>query len=208
VEQEIDQVGWSGALNPTGARDYMMEVEANLGGTKSNYFIVRHYTVELSRVGDTLHHKVTVDITDNMPFEYRPGEYYRAYLRLYVSDNATSESDNLRRVKYPNPPPPPGTKMIDGWVPTFHGYGHTGEAVFTYDTPWVSNRRGESTIYWQRQPGTIGDTVTARWNDGSGHTYTTSSDLSHDTIISFSAKGITLTVGRAAQAQLPSLSLG
>src|SRR5450759_182608 len=39
VEKQLTQFGWSGGLNPTGASDYAMEVEANLGGTKANYFI-------------------------------------------------------------------------------------------------------------------------------------------------------------------------
>jgi hypothetical protein len=208
VEKEIDQFGWSGALNPTGSRDYMMEVESNLGGTKANYFVVRHFTVELTRNGSVLHHKVTIDLTDNMPFAYRPGEYYSAYLRLYVSDTASSTGDNLRPVKYPNPAPPAGTRMIDGWVPTFHGYGHSAQAVFTYDTPWIADGRGEGQIYWQKQPGTLPDVVTVVWHDGSGHTYTVNGDLSQDRVVSFSSKGVGLAAGQAAQARLPSLSLG
>jgi Protein of unknown function (DUF4012) len=208
VEKEIDRVGWSGALNPTGSRDYMMEVEANLGGTKANYFVARHYTVELTRTGSTLHHKVTVDLTDNMPFAFRPREYYSAYVRLYVSDTALSTSDNLRPVKYPNPAPPPGTRIIDGWVPLFHGYGHSAQAVFEYDTPWTADRRGEATIYWQKQPGTLNDAVTVKWNDGSGHSYTASGDLAQDRVISFSTSGVIIAPGQPAQAQLPSLSLG
>lgn len=208
VEKEITQYGWSGTLNPTAAADYMMEVEANLGGTKANYFVTRHYTVELTRDGNTLHHKVTIDITDNMPFSYRPGEYYSAYLRLYVSNNASSAGDNLRRAKYPNPAPPTGTAMIDGWVPTFHGYGHSAEAVFTYDTPWVADGRGEGQIYWQKEPGTLTDAVSVKWNDGNGHTYTVNGDLGQDRVISFSSRGVTIAAGQPAQAKLPSLSLG
>jgi hypothetical protein len=208
VEKQLTQFGWSGTLNPTSARDYMMEVESNLGATKANYFVTRHFTVELTRSGNTLHHKVTIDLTDNMPYDYRPMEYYSAYLRLYVSDTASSTSDNLRPVKYPNPAPPAGTRMLDGWVPTFHGYGHSAQAVFEYDTPWVALGRGEGQIYWQKQPGTLNDAVTVKWNDGSGHSYTISGDLAQDRVITFSAKGVSLTAGQPAQAQLPSLSLG
>jgi hypothetical protein len=208
VQKEIDQFGWSGTLNPIGAKDYMMEVESNLGGTKANYFVVRHFTVELTRNGSVLHHKVTIDLQDNMPFSYRPNEFYRAYLRLYVSDTASSGSDNLRAVQYPNPAPPAGLTVIDGWVPLFHGYGHSAEAVFEYDTPWTANRRGESQLYWQKQPGTVSDQVDVTWNDGSGHTYTVSGDLGQDRIISLTPQGVTLTPGRPAQAQLPSLNLG
>jgi hypothetical protein len=208
VEKTLTQFGWTGVVNPTSAPDYMTEVEANLGGTKANYFIVRHFTVELTRNGSALHHRVTIDLTDNMPFAYRPGEYYSAYLRLYVSANASPTSDNLRRVKYPNPAPPAGTTMIDGWVPTFHGYGHSAQAVFDYDTPWIGDGRGEGQIYWQKQPGTVTDAVTVKWNDGSGHTYTINGDLGQDRVISFSSRGVTLGAGQAAQAKLPSLSLG
>lgn len=208
VEDEINQVGWSGALNPAGARGYMMEVESNLGGTKANYFVVRRFTVELTRSGNTLHHKVTIDLTDNMPYYDRPGEYYNAYLRLYVSDDATNTTDNLRPVRYANPAPPAGTRMIDGWVPLFHGYGHSAQAVFDYDTPWVADGRGMSKIYWQKQPGTISDAVTVKWNDGSGHTYSTTGDLGTDRVISFSRSGVTISPGQPAQATLPSLSLG
>ena len=208
VEKQIDQFGWSGALNPTGSRDYMMEVESNLGGTKANYFVVRHFTLELTRAGATLHHKVTIDITDNMPFDYRPMEYYRAYIRLYVSATASSTGNNLRPAKYPNPAPPAGMRMIDGWVPLFHGYGHSAQAVFTYDTPWIADGRGVGQIYWQKEPGTMSDAVTVKWNDGSGHTYTLSGDLGQDRAITFSTRGISLVQGKPAQATLPSLSLG
>ncbi len=208
VEKEIDQVGWSGALNPTGSGDYMMEVESNLGGTKANYWLTRHFTVELTRNGATLHHKVTIDLQDNMPFSFRPDEYYSAYLRLYVSDTASSGRDNLRAVKYANPAPPAGTRMIDGWVPLFHGYGHSAQAVFEYDTPWKPDGRGVGRMYWQKQPGTVTDAVVVKWNDGAGHTYTTSGDLGQDRVITFSTSGVSLIPGRPAQATLPSLSLG
>jgi hypothetical protein len=208
VEKELTQFGWSGTLNPTSSRDYMLEVEANLGGTKANYFIVRHFTVELTRSGNTLHHRVTIDITDNMPFDYRPREFYSAYLRLYVSASASSGGDNLRPVKYANPAPPAGTQMIDGWVPLVHGYGHSAQAVFNYDTPWVGNGRGEAQIYWQKQPGTGSDAISVKWSDGNGHTYTTIGDLAQDRVVTFSGRGLTIAAGQPAQAQLPSLSLG
>ena len=208
VENELNQIGWSGTLNPIGIRDYMMEVESNLGATKANYFVTRHFTVELTRKGGTLRHKVTVDLVDNMPFNYRPNEFYKAYLQLYVSATASSRSDNLRGTLYPNPAPPLGLRLIDGWVPLFHGYGHSAQAVFVYDTPWQADGRGESQIYWQKQPGTLNDAVTVKWNDGNGHAYSVSSDLSQDRVILFSAKGISFAVGHSSQAQLPSLSLG
>jgi hypothetical protein len=208
VQKEIDQVGWSGVLNPGGKQDYMMEVESNLGGTKANYFVTRHFTVELTRKDATLHHKVTIDLTDNMPFSYRPGEYYHAYIGLFLGATASSGSSNLVGVKYPAPSPPSGTRMIDGWVPLFHGYGHSAKAVFEYDTPWHSDGRGQDQIYWQKQPGTVNDKFDVKWDDGSGHFYSASGDLAADRVITVSSKGLSITAGQPAKAQLPSLSLG
>jgi hypothetical protein len=151
---------------------------------------------------------VAIEITDDMPYYYRPNEYYRAYLRLYVSGNASAGATNLRAVRYPNPAPPSGLAMIDGWVPTFHGYGHSAEAVFEYDTPWRADVHGENKTYWQKQPGTLNDKINITWNDGAGHTYKASGDLGQDRVVTISAKGIVITPAQAAQANLPSLTLG
>jgi Protein of unknown function (DUF4012) len=207
VEKTIDQYGWSGVQKTTAAPDYMMEVESNLGGTKANYFVTRHYTVELTRNGGTLHHKVTVDIYDNMPYSYVPTEYYRAYIRLYISDKASSGSVNLVPPKYPNPPPPAGTRMLDGWM-NIHGYGHDRLVVFEWDTPWQANGRGQEQIYWQKQPGTNPDKVDITWNDGNGHIYKVSGDLGQDRVITLAPTAVTLLQGQIGTAQLPSLSLG
>ena len=208
VEKEIDRDGWSGVLNPTKMPDYMMEVESNLGATKTNYFLTRRFTVELTRRGNLLHHKVTITLTDNMPFSYRPNEFYKAYVRLLVSSSASSRSSNLRPVRYPNPPPPAGTRLIDGWVPTFHGYGHSAVAVFQYDTLWRPDGRGEAQMYWQKQPGTVSDSIDVIWNDGYGHTYRIKDGLAKDRVLTFSSRGISINAGQPAQANLPSLSLG
>jgi hypothetical protein len=207
VQKAIDQYGWSGIQKTPSAGDYMMEVESNLGSTKANYFVTRNYTVELTRSGDTLHHKVTIDIYDNMPYSNRPYEYYQAYIRLYVSSNATSISDNLVPPRYANPPPPTGTRMLDGWM-NIHGYGHDKLVVFQWDTPWQANGRGQEQIYWQKQPGTTNDKVDVVWNDGNGHTYKVSGDLGQDRVITLAPTAVSLLQGQIGTAQLPSLSLG
>jgi hypothetical protein len=208
VQKQMNAFGWSGDMNVGTSQDYMMEVESNLGATKANYFLTRHFTVELTLKGGLVHHKVTIDLVDNMPFSYHPGEYYHAYLRLYVPASASSAKDNLVAVKYPNPAPPSGTRMIDGWVPLFHGYGHSAQAVFEFDTPLTANGRGVEQLYWQKQPGTDGDKFDIVWHDGSGHTYTTTGNLTQDQVITLSARGVGVGTARIGQAVLPSLSLG
>ncbi len=63
-------------------------------------------------------------------------------------------------------------------------------------------------IYWQKQPGAVSDVITVKWSDRNGHFYTSISDLAQDRVISFSARGVSIAAGHAAQAKLPSLSLG
>jgi uncharacterized protein DUF4012 len=206
VEKAMTQYGWSGALNTTRTSDYMMEVEANLGGTKANYFVTRHYTVDLTRIGPVIHHKVSVDITDSMPYSYVPNEYYQAYIRMLTAGNADSMSDDLSHPQHQTTAPP-GTKVLDGWI-RIHGYGHDRVVTFNWNTPWQPNGRGVEQIYWQKEPGTQADKVDVTWNDGNGHIYKVSGDLAQDRVITLAPNGVSLVQGQVGTAQLPSLSLG
>ena len=206
VEDTMTRYGWSGVMNPTAAGDYMLEVESNLGGTKANYFVVRHYTVYLTLAGTTLHHKVVVDITNTMPVMSGTGNFYHGYFRLYVSADATAMSNNLVRVRYPNPPPPAGTVMLDGWMPKVNGTNGHGQAVFEYNTPWQPDSTGSEQLYWQKQPGTVGDKVQVVWANA-GNTYSASGDLNQDCLLTLGPSSLTLAPGQPAKTKLPSLSL-
>jgi hypothetical protein len=214
VQKNIDQFGWSAAMRNAGTTDYLMETEANLGGTKANYYVSRHYTLELTREGGTLHHKLTVDVVDDMPYAYRPNEYYQAFMRLFVSDKTTGKSVDIASrclscggPVYPPPAPPQGTQAMGGWI-FMHGYGHSRGVQFDWDTPWLPNNRGEGQIYWQKQPGTVIDKVDVVWNDGRSHTFKTSGDLGQDRVVTLGSKAVTLTPGLLGSFQFPSLSLG
>lgn len=206
VEKTMTQYGWSGVLNTARSADYMMEIEANLGGTKANYFVTRHYTVELTRIGSVIHHKVTIDIWDDMPYDYVPNEYYQAYIRMVTAGDADSMSDDLSHPQHQTPAPS-GAQVLDGWI-RIHGYHHDRVITFNWNTPWHPNGRGVEQIYWQKQPGTQADKVDVVWNDGNGHTYKVSGDLGQDRVITLAPNGVSLTEGQVGTAQLPSLSLG
>jgi Protein of unknown function (DUF4012) len=208
AQAEMDRFGWSGTLNPTHAVDYMMETEANLGGTKANYFVSRSYTLTLSHVGDALHHVVAVDVTDNMPYSYHPGDYYHGFATLYMPDKSSAGTANLTRGKYPDPSPPASMHMIDGWMTAIPGGGGHTRTVFSYDTPWQVDDQGVAHIYWQKQPGTLNDKIQVSWAGLNQTVYTASSQLSSDQVINLGPGGVSLTAGQPAQAKLPSISLG
>lgn len=207
VENEVAQFGWSGQLNPTSSVDFMAEVEANLGATKANYFVIRHYTVVLTRRGNVLHHEVIVDLVNNTPYMYKPNDFYRVYTRLLFPTNGSAASDNLIGSRFSDPNAPRRTHQLTGWW-TIPGYGSTHTAIFEYDTPWLATGQGEHQIYWEKQPGTLNDAVEIKWNDGNGHTFSTTGTLSQDLVITLSPNGVQLTAAQVATAHLPSLSLG
>jgi hypothetical protein len=208
VENELDQVGWSGRLNARNSTDFMMEVESNYGGGKANYALQRHYTVSLTRNGGVLHHVVTVNYTNEMPPTAADIVGYRAVVRLYAAFNASSINSSLRPVRYQSPDPPASTRFAEGWLPNIHCCGGQAQAVFEYDTLWSNRDRGVHQIFWQKQPGTASDRLDVIWSDGNGHTYTIGGDLGQDRVINLTPTGVTLAAGQAAAATLPSLSLG
>jgi hypothetical protein len=207
VQGEIARIGWSGGLNLGSASDFMMEVESNYYGTKSNYFVTRHYSIALVRSGSTLRHEIAVDVVNNEPCGIEDRTLYRGNIRLYVAASAYSMSDNLVAVVYSNPAPPNQTKLLDGWLLVNCGGGR-GQAVFDYDTPWPSQNNAVQQIYWQKQPGTLADTIHVTWSTGDGQTHTADGTLSEDRVLSLSSAGVNLSAGKPAQANLPSLSLG
>jgi uncharacterized protein DUF4012 len=207
VENEIERVGWSGTVNPVGDADYMLEVENNYVGTKANYFLTRKYVVTLTRRSDLLHHEIKVTFANGTPNGQFDRGYYHADVLFYVGDKASSLSDNLGAVKYPNPNPPTGTRVLEGWI-TVACCGAQSQAVFEYDTPWPIHEKGRDQIYWQKQPGVVNDKVDVTWVNANGEIYNVSGDLNQDRVISLSPTGVELTPGQPAQATLPNLSLG
>ena len=207
VEGQVQKFGWAGTLNPAQSSDYFAEVEANVGATKANYFTVRHYSITLSRDGNVLHHYITVQLLNNMPYVYRPQDYYKAYIRLLLPPGATETWGDLKGSRFSNPNPPPGLQQLSGWI-TIPGYGNRGAVFFEYNTPWVTSRQGEHTTYWQKQPGTGPDQVDVTWNDGQGKSYTAHGSLTQDMTLTLSSRGVIFAAATAASAQLPSLSLG
>jgi hypothetical protein len=210
----MNRFAWSGQINPTHATDCLLEEESNLGGTKANYFVARSYTVQLTQLGSVLHHKITVDVTDNMPvfpgsiYYAAPGTYYHAYMRLYTCGAVSGATNNLVRPKYPSPSAPAGMHVLDGWLPAIAGLGGHKQAVFEYDTPWEADSQGSDHIYWQKQPGTTNDKIQVIWAGLDHHEYTATGQLAQDQVINLELGGVSLTAGQPAQAKIPTISLG
>jgi hypothetical protein len=204
-QAEVTQLGQSGTLNPTGAGDFMSEIEANVGASKANYFLSRSFTLTLSRSGGTLHHTLQVDLGNRTPAQYKEN-WYRCYAALYVPQNATNTSvkgAGVTTSAQPLTQAPPGTKILDGSFQI--NLGGTQRVVFEYDTPWNQDSSGVHSEYWQKQAGPVGDAAKVVWQVD-GHTYQATGDLSQDRVVKLAPDGVTIEGGKAARGGVPSLS--
>ena len=201
VQHEAGRLGATDALDPTGAGDFLLETEDNYGGSKANYFLERGFTLELSRSGSLLHHRLTVDLHDRAPVdEPYIGPHYYAYLRITVPAGATGvtvTSDPSPEYAPIQPPAgrtqaaPAGGQVAGGWIFIDVGQELSGRyrATFTWDTPWAPGPDGAVRIYWQKQPGTLHDPVQVTWASPRGPRSATG-DLSMDRIISLRSERV------------------
>lgn len=125
-----------------------------------------------------------------------------------VTPDATFTSDNVQAVQHAYSSPRAGTVALTWWLPIVKCRGGQAQAVLECDTPWPLGVRGTHEICWQKQPGTVADTIEVIWNDSPGHIYRTSGDPGQDRVMTLTMTGVTLAAARLAQGTLPSLNLG
>jgi hypothetical protein len=204
VQDEMVRAGWAGTANPTGASDFMMEVEANLGASKSNHFLTRQYDVTVTQTPTALHHRVVVNLTHRTPpNQDAPGgnRTYTVYVRFLLPKQAKNLAAGGLQPPHYQDPELSGLQVADGWIDipinaaTSQG---SGQVAFEYDTSWAT----DETIYWQKQPGTADDAVHVSWVMN-GRTTEVSGHLTQDLLVQLTADGVSLAPGRAATAQLP-----
>jgi hypothetical protein len=204
VQQQAARLGFSEVLNPQKAGDFLLETEDNYGGSKSDYFITRAFRLELTRTGSVLQHRLTVTLHDGAPAD-RPydGPQYYAYLRVTVPAGAThvtvssARSTEYEPIELParrTQVPPPGAQVAGGWIFILVGEGFSGnyQATFTWDTPWAPSAAGTSSLYWEKQPGTVKDAVQVTWTNG-GASASATSDLSQDRVVTFGSNDVVVS---------------
>ncbi len=85
TERLLSEMNWNGTVRDS-AFDYLNIVEANVGATKSNYFIRRslHYIIDkISREGE-MEANLNISYIHTGESNAWPGGPYKSYLRLYV----------------------------------------------------------------------------------------------------------------------------
>ncbi len=158
---------WDGRLVDTEG-DYLYVVNANLGGTKSNYYVDNKMTYEVNSMtrDGLLRANLSLDYKNNAENDAWPGGPYTDYVRVLVQDGS-----KLTGAKIINNAGEE-TDIFDSIVVSKVGVYTSFETSFklppkeslrlviSYDLPqYVSmTKEGSSySLYWQKQPGTSGD---------------------------------------------------
>jgi hypothetical protein len=133
--------------------DYVMAVDANLGGGKDNYWLERTFSgqVQLKTDGSALH---TLTIDYKNPAASSPLSWdYNNYLRVFVPSGArVMKVTGLSQV---SGVPESGRTVIGGWMSIARGKTLTVTVVYEVPRAWSS--ASGYRFYWQKQAGTRDD---------------------------------------------------
>lgn len=163
----LEKEGWDGKLVKTDG-DYLAVINANLGGTKANYFVKNEmkYEVFSATRDGLLRGAVTLKYTHTGESDSWPGGPYKDYVRVLTQ---TGSKITGAKIKYLNKEEQDIFKDIIiskvGGYNSFE-YGFTlnpKESVdlyISYDLPatlTLSKDKLGYELYWQKQPGTEND---------------------------------------------------
>lgn len=165
----LEARGWDGSLVKT-AEDYLYVVNANMGGTKANYFVKNEMNYQiLSDTRDGLLRGVlTLKYTHTGESDAWPGGPYKDYLRVLTQSGSKLTGAKIKL---------DGKEAVDLFkeiviakVGNYNSFEtsfvlnpkEVAEVTFYYDLPQnlsLSAENQKYNLYWQKQPGTEGDKI-------------------------------------------------
>ncbi len=163
----LNNKNWDGSM-VTPKKDYLMVVNANLGGTKANYFVENSYdyTVSSDTRDGLLRAELNLNYTHTGQDNAWPGGPYTNYLRVYVPKGSqlagavqnfnSGLPENILEdtISYPD-----GEYTVFATSFVLDPQENLG-LTFNYDLPEsisLGKEDKEYALYWQKQPGTTGD---------------------------------------------------
>ncbi|HPD74093.1 MAG TPA: NAD-dependent epimerase/dehydratase family protein [bacterium] len=165
---------WDGSLVDTEG-DYLYVVNANLGGTKSNYYVENKMTYEINSMtrDGLLRANLYLDYKNNAENDAWPGGPYTDYVRVLVKDgskltgakiinNTGEETDIFKDVVVSK------VGVYSSFETSFKLLPKESiRLVISYDLPQKASitKEGSSySLYWQKQPGTGKDNYSFIFN--------------------------------------------
>lgn len=165
---------WDGRLVETSG-DYLYVVNANLGGTKSNYYIDNKMTYEINSMtrDGLLRANLYLDYKNNAENDAWPGGPYTDYVRVLVQDG--SKLTGAKIINNVGEEKDIFKDMVVSKVGTYTSFEtsfkllpkESTRLVISYDLPQSVSMTKEGSsynLYWQKQPGTSEDSFSFIFN--------------------------------------------
>lgn len=171
---ELEKHGWDGSLKNIEGADYLYVVNANVGGTKANYYVQNQmeYTVTSQTRDGLLRGVLTLTYNHTGTDNAWPGGPYKDYVRVLTQEgsnltgatlNTGEETKNIFE------------ELVISKIDKYNTFEtllelqpqETAVLTFYYDLPQqlsITALNREYNLYWQKQPGTRGDTIILRFD--------------------------------------------
>lgn len=181
IQKKIAEVKWDGAVNQTWDKDYVMFVDANLGGLKTDYHVYRSidYTVDFTTGGKPFATAVYTYNNKAPRADWQTTDYH-TFVRLYVPKgsvykdrfmiNAVTNGEDL------------GHYFMGGYVDAAIGQGDV-TTTLKYELPDTIKPEGYELLI-QKQSGIKPLPVHIKLITPNG-TFEQESEIIHDTIFTF-----------------------
>ncbi|MDO8503731.1 MAG: NAD-dependent epimerase/dehydratase family protein [bacterium] len=182
----LKRAGWDGSLldascGASCTGDYLQVVEANLGGNKSNVFVARTESLELSMDDQKVSHSLAVSYANDSGSSSIGGNY-KNYIRIFTSlgsipgkayllDPATGFQEELNLDVGQEK-----GKEVFGTLLTIPA-NQSRTINFWWDTPIPLGNK-ELSLVWQKQAGTLNDPAWIKINPPKGRSFTASPEPS------------------------------
>jgi hypothetical protein len=181
MQKKITEVKWDGAVNQTWEKDYIMFVDANLGGFKTDYYVNRKidYTVDFTTGGKPFATTVYTYNNTAPKADWQTTDYH-TFVRLYVPKgslykerfmiNAVTNGEDL------------GHYFMGGYVDAEIGQGDV-TTTLKYELPDTIKPEGYELMV-QKQSGIKPLPVKIKLITSNG-TFEQESEIIHDTVFQF-----------------------
>lgn len=181
IQKKIAEVNWAGEVNQTWEKDYLMFVDANLGGLKTDYYVTRKidYTVDFTTGGKPFATAVYTYNNTAPRADWQTTDYH-TFVRLYVPKgsvykerfmiNAVTQGEEL------------GHYFMGGYVDAEIGQGDV-TTTLKYELPDTIKPEGYELMI-QKQSGIKPLPVNIKLITPNG-TFEQKSEIIHDTVFQF-----------------------
>lgn len=152
-QEMINSLGWAGDVKNTNS-DYLMVVDANLGGFKSDAVVTKNWHYKIIQESDNLKAKLSLKYQHNGTYDWRTTKY-RSYTRVLAPLGSTLVAISGAESKVDAYDDKSLNKTVFGFFLTVEPQKST-EIILEYRLPYLvydQHKAGAYELYFQKQSG-------------------------------------------------------